>query len=382
MRRWLKRTALALLAALAVLSFIVAVTPQGRASAKTAGLVLQVVPGFPVKPLGWFTDEPVRTAVEYPAGTRTAEADIYRIPDRKQRAALVLFLGVNPAGRDDERLVNLASALARAGFVVLVPWSENMAAKRVSPADVELLVAAFQYLAALPGVDRTRIGGSGFCIGSSLLVVAASDPRISADVSFINFFSGFFDGRDYIKQFAAKRTFYDGTEEPWEPDRLTTEVFTLLLIESLSLPSERDALDGHFTGGRPLTETALQGLSKEAQAVHGLLSGTTTLEEAEALLREVPQRLLDAVDALSPSQNLDGLSARLLIMHDREDALAPVEESRRLADAMAARGGDVRYTEFSFFSHVDPGEGVGPVGLLSESFKLYRHLYTVIRVAG
>ena len=380
MRRWLKRTALALLAALALLSFIVVVTPQGRTSAKTAGLVLQVVPGFPVKPLGWFTDEPVRTAVVYPAGSRTAEADIYRIPDRKQRAALVLFLGVNPAGRDDERLVNLASALARAGFVVLVPWSENMAAKRVSPADVELLIAAFEYLTALPGVDRTRIGGAGFCIGSSLLVVAASDPRISADVSFINFFSGFFDGRDYIKQFAAQRTFYDGTEEPWVPDRLTTEVFTLLLIESLSLPSERAALDGHFTGGRPLTESALQGLSTEARAVHGLLSGTT-LEEAEALLREVPQRLLDAVDALSPSKHLDGLSARLLIMHDREDALAPVEESRRLADAMAARG-DVRYTEFSFFSHVDPGEGVGPIGLLTESFKLYRHLYTVIREAG
>ncbi|MCI0779136.1 MAG: hypothetical protein J4N32_03900, partial [Chloroflexi bacterium] len=127
-------------------------------------------------------------------------------------------------------------------------------------------------------------------------------------------------------------------------------------------------------------ESALQGLSTEARAVHGLLSGTT-LEEAEALLREVPQRLLDAVDALSPSKHLDGLSARLLIMHDREDALAPVEESRRLADAVADRG-DTRYTEFSFFSHVDPGEGVGTIGLVTESFKLYRHLYTVIREAG
>ena len=380
MRRWLKRIALALLAALVVGSLLVAVTPQGRSSAKTAGLVLQVVPGFPVKPLSWFTDEPVRTAVVYPTGARSTEADIYRIPDRKQRAALVLFLGVNPAGRDDERVVNLASALARAGFVVLVPWSENMVAKRVSPADVEMLVAAFQYLGGLDGVDPRRIGGSGFCIGSSLLVVAASDPRISADVSFINFFSGFYDGRDYLKQFAARRTFYDGTEEPWEPDRLTTEVFTLLLIESLSLPSERDALDGHFTGGRPLSEAEVRGLSSEARAVHGLLSGTT-LEEAEALLREVPQRLTEAIDALSPSKHLDGLSARLLIMHDREDTLAPVEESRRLADAMAARG-DVRYTEFSFFSHVDPGQGVGPIGLLTESFKLYQHLYTVVRIAG
>ena len=380
MKRWLKRIGVGLLATLAIVSFVTAVTPQGRASAKTAGLVLQVVPGFPIKPLGWFTDQPVRTAVEYPAGARSAEADIYRIPDRKPRAALVLFLGVNPAGRDDERVVNLASALARAGFVVLVPWSENMIAKRVSPADVEMLVAAFQYLGGLDYVDPARIGGAGFCVGSSLLVVAASDPRISADVSFINFFSGFYDGRDYIKQFAARRTFYDGTEEPWEPDALTTEVLTLLMIESLSLPRERDALEGHFEGSRPLTEAEVRGLSTEARAVHGLLSGTT-LEEADAFLRDVPQRLSDAIDALSPSKHLEGLSARLLIMHDREDALAPVEESRRLADAMAARG-DVRYTEFSFFSHVDPGEGVGPLGLLTESFKLYRHLYAVVRTAS
>ena len=381
MRRWLKRIGLGLLAVLAVLAIITVVTPQGRTSAKTAGLVLQVVPGFPVQPLGWFTDEPVRTAVEYPAGARLAEADIYRIPDRKQRAALILFLGVNPAGRDDERVVNLASGLARAGFVVLVPWSENMVQKRVSPADVEMLVAAFQYLGGLDGVDPGRVGGGGFCVGSSLLVAAASDPRISADVSFINFFSGFYDGRDYIKQFAAARTFYKGTEEPWEPDALTREVFTLLMVESLSLPSERAALDGHFAGSRPLTEMEVGELSTEAQAVHGLLSGTT-LEEAEALLLQVPQRLTDAIDALSPSQHLEGLRARLLIMHDREDALAPVEESRRLADAMAAQGGDVRYTEFSFFDHVDPGERVGTIGLLKESWKLYQHLYTVVRTAG
>ena len=380
MRRLLRRVGLGLLAALAVLSLVAVVTPQGRASAKTAGFVLQVVPGFPIQPLGWFTPEPVRTAVEYSAGTRSVEADIYRIPDRKQRAAVVLFLGVNPAGRDDDRVVNLASALARAGFVVLVPWSENMMSKRVSPADVEMLVAAFQYLRSLDRVDPERIGGAGFCVGSSLLVVAASDPRISADVSFINFFSGFYDGRDYIKQFAARRTFYDGIEEPWEPDPLTAEVLSLLMIESLSLPSERDALEGHFSDGRTLTAAEVRDLSREAQAVHGLLSGTT-LEEADALLREVPQRLLDAVDALSPSKHLDGVSARLLIMHDREDSLAPVEESRRLADAVADRG-DTVYTEFSFFSHVDPGVGVGPIGQLRESLKLYRHLYAVVRIAG
>ena len=213
-----------------------------------------------------------------------------------------------------------------------------------------------------------------------MATVAAQDERIRDQVRFVNFFAGYYDAFDFVKAIGSRSRFGADYIQPWEPDKLTEEVFTLLMIESISLPSEREALDGHFTGGRPLNDSEVRSLSSEARAVHGLLSGTT-LAEADALLREVPQRLLDAMDALSPSQHLDGLSARLLIMPDREDALAPVEESRRLADAMADRG-DVRYTEFSFFSHVDPGEGVGPIGLLTESFKLYLHLYTVVRAAG
>ncbi|MEE8517521.1 MAG: hypothetical protein V3S98_00170, partial [Dehalococcoidia bacterium] len=138
--RWAKRGAIGLGVLLGVLVVSVVLLPQPRAAAKTLGLVVEVVPGFPVKPLSWFTGEPVREAITYPVGDAAAEADIYRIPDGKPRAAVVLFLGVNPAGRDDERVVNLASGLARAGFVVLVPWSRNMIEKRVDPEDIDMLV--------------------------------------------------------------------------------------------------------------------------------------------------------------------------------------------------------------------------------------------------
>ena len=47
----------------------------------------------------------------------------------------------------------------------------------------------------MSGVNLNNLRRLVVKIGSSLLVVAASDPRISADVSFINCFSGFFDGR-------------------------------------------------------------------------------------------------------------------------------------------------------------------------------------------
>ncbi|MEE8519542.1 MAG: hypothetical protein V3S98_10500, partial [Dehalococcoidia bacterium] len=377
--RWAKRGAIGLGVLLGVLVVSVVLLPQPRAAAKTLGLVVQVVPGFPVKPLSWFTGEPVKEAITYPVGDAAAEADIYRIPDGKPRAAVVLFLGVNPAGRDDERVVNLASGLARAGFVVLVPWSRNMIEKRVDPEDIDMLVAAFQHLGTLDYVDPDRIGGGGFCVGSSMVAVAAADPRIRDNVAFVNFFSGFYDARDYLVQLSARQSFYRGASETWEPDSLALEVFAKLLIEGLEDDGERELLGGHFADGERLSSEQTKGLTPAGDAVYRLLSGTG-LAEARELLSSLPPDVQTVMDALSPSLHVQDLSARLLIMHDREDDLVPVEESRRLADATADREG-VRYTEFSFFQHVDPTERVGAFKLVTESLKLFGHLYGVVRTA-
>ena len=94
----------------------------------------------------------------------------------------------------------------------------------------------------------------------------------------------------------------------------------------------------------------------------------------------LPERALADLAAISPSEGIDRLSARTLIMHDRQDDLVPSEESRRMAEAMRA-GGDVYYTEFSFFHHVDPTRPASPAVFARESFKLYLHLYNVLREA-
>ena len=45
---------------------------------------------------------------------------------------------------------------------------------------------------------------------------------------------------------------------------------------------------------------------------------------------------------------------------------------------MADRG-DVRYTELLSFDHVRPADGTGTWQLFKEGFKLYRHMYGVMR---
>ena len=53
-------------------------------------------------------------------------ADIYRPGDGGQHGAMILSPGAPPLAPDDPRLLRLAGDVARAGFVMLVPFSPDL----------------------------------------------------------------------------------------------------------------------------------------------------------------------------------------------------------------------------------------------------------------
>ena len=122
---------------------------------------------------------------------------------------MLFFLGVNPAGKNDERVVNVASAMARTGTAVMIPWSERMTQRRVDPQEVDDLVVAFQHLQGQEAVDPDKVGMAGFCVGASMLLVAAQDERIRDQVKVVNSFGGYYDAKDLIASVAAEERFYD-----------------------------------------------------------------------------------------------------------------------------------------------------------------------------
>ena len=170
-----------------VMLVVMFATPQGRAALKTLGFVFQVIPSIPVKPIEIFSSQPVREEVRFTQSTGSGVADIYRPDNDKENAAVLLFLGVNPAGRDDARVVNLAESLARTGMVVMIPWSDTMTQNRIDPNEVGNLVEAYKYLSDRDYVDPDRVGVGGFCVGASLAAVAAQDPEIRDNIAFIDF---------------------------------------------------------------------------------------------------------------------------------------------------------------------------------------------------
>ena len=72
----------------------------------------------------------------------------------------------------------------------------------------------------------------------------------------------------------------------------------------------------------------------------------------------------------------------ILLLHDRDDPVIPVGESRSLRDALATRDG-VRYTEFTVFKHLDPTKGnPSPVALAHELVRFARALYPLFELTA
>ena len=377
--RRFRRISLILLSLLVATAAIFVLAPPAKAGLHTSLFVLQILDA-PVKPQSWVTKEPLREQVTYPTPRGEGVADIYRIPGDERRAAVLIFLGANAAGRDDTDVIKLGDALARAGFAVMLHWSPTMGLQsNIDPNEIESLVWAFQHLRSREFVDQRRAGMGGFSVGGSLAMVAAADPRIRDHVVFINSFGAYYDAQDLFLQIASSNSFYEGHHEPWEVDQLTRLVFTNEMIESLEHPAERELLEFRFLRNGDVVESALVDMSDHAQIVWRLLEGPT-LEEAGALFENLPPEFRQQMVGISPSSHVADLQARVMVLHDEGDLLIPVGETRRLAAALQERG-DFRYTETRIFDHVRPGEGGDFWLLIAEAAKLYWHMYGIIRVA-
>lgn len=367
---------------LVTLVVLFTVFPQLPTGFHTALFVTQVL-DVPVKPQTWFTQTPVREEIIFQRADAEGQADVYYIPDGKRRAALLVFLGANAAGRDDKDVVNFGNALARAGYVPMFSWSPTMGLQNnVDPAEVENLVWAFQHLRTLDYVDPDRIGMAGFSVGGSFVMVAASDPRISSDVSFVNAFGAYYDARDFFVQIASSTKRSGDVVEHWDVDRLTRRVFVNELIEVAPTEEERNILSRRFVDNAQVTQAELDGLAGTADLSRRLLDGTDP-QEAGLLLNRMPPDFLEDLDGISPRNHIDNYRNRLLIMHDVGDPLIPVGESRRLVETLRSQGRpDLRYTETEIFEHVRPGADLQLWPLVKGASKLYAHMYGVLRMAA
>lgn len=376
--RWAFRTSIIL--ALFIFGSI-AILPAGHSLASALLILPEFFPNTPFRPLDWVTPTPHRSVVKLHYDGRTSVADLYDPGTGGKHGAVIIFLGVAPAGLNDPRVVHLGEGLARIGLVTLIPQSQDLVDSKVDPSEIDELVAAFNDVAALPDVAPRRIGFGGFCIGASLALDAAEDPRINHRVALVNSFTGYYDLSSYIVSILSHSIEpypprAGVTRLPWNPAPNATAVLQDHLISLDPNPNERDLLR-QAAHNPSAPRPNLASLTPTGQTIWTLLN-TKDPNQARALLTELPAAGQEAIRRLSPSTHIAQLHAKVFIMHDYADTTVPYVQSRLLAAHL--RPGQGEYDEFRIFNHVDPTAVVSPFTFVRDTARLGWHMFQIIEI--
>jgi len=313
--------------------------------------------------LGRVTAAPIpdRRLIRLPG--KTLATDFYWPQTKETRPGLLLNHGVIDTGKDDPRLVWLATLLARSGFVVMVPDFQGMRNFRVGTQDVEEIVGAFRYLGTLKRqVDTERLGMMSFSYGAGPTLIAAADPRIRAQVKFVASFGGYYDLRSVVS-YLITGVYPDGDMGvKRSPPAAAKWLFMLRNLQLVENPRDRELLEKiarrKLRNERAQVEDFSSRLGEEGSLVYQLLVSRDPARVSRLLAR-IPLRLRRYLDDLSPKRIVSDLEATLIIAHGEKDPMIPYEESVKLAQAFSEQGKKVSWAVLQLYGHTDP-QAPGP----------------------
>jgi len=351
-----------------------------RVLVRTILFLAEVLALVPIRPLSLLTRQPERQRISFEGPGGSYAGRLYRPAGEERRAGVVLFLGAALTGHDDPSVERLAASLARSGFVTLLCWSTAMQDGMIQPADLDMLLASFEYLAARPDVDPARTGFVSFCVGASYTLVAAARPEIAERVAFVTAFGPYYAGCDLLRAMATDHAFSEGSSRrwgvAWQKHEDSRRQFERILLDAIEDEAERGRVAEAFRQAAP--EPA--GLSPAASAAYRLLSGAP-FDGSERLIEALPPRWLARVDRVSPRGQLDGLCAETLVIHSTTDELIPVEESRRLVEALRTRV-PTTYCELTMFEHTNVSATTRIGTIAREVARLAVDCQVLLRYAG
>lgn len=260
-------------------------------------------------------------------------AKLYIPQNAQHLAAVVVVHGLHRLGIEEPRLVNFAQSMAETGVEVLTPQVDALADYRVEPQSIDIIGSSAQELAQRAGMKQVGVLGLSFAGGLSLM--AASDPKYADQISFI---AGV-GAQDDVER--VERYLVEGQTQ-WPDGRILStppnEYGWLILI--YSHPEEFFSTSDVETARnslRLLLHEDLNGAKHEAEKLspEGRVLITAVFahhrdEFRAKLLADVKKHSTQAV-AVSPHDHLQGLKAKVLLVHGEGDDVIPPSETQWLA---------------------------------------------------
>jgi dienelactone hydrolase len=263
--------------------------------------------------------------------------------------ALMLVNGATELGNDDPETRRLAEALARAGYLVMLPefpFIKQAVLEREATAYVD---DAFAVLVRRPDTRGMPRGAFGFSVGGGMLLAAAASSGALASASYVGALGAYFDLDTYLASVLGGAQRRSGDLVPWDPDPEVRLKLPVAAAEALADSEDRARVIEvlRATGGR-LSGDPPSGLGSEAVSLWSALTATQ-YDVALDRLRSLPPTLRDVLERLSPSAMWSRLRTPVFWLHDVDDRFEPVAEAE--AAAATAHPAATRLQKTALLSH-------------------------------
>ena len=242
---------------------------------------------------------------------------------------IMLANGATAAGNDDPETRRLAEALARGGYLVMLPEFAFLKEGRLEDGATAQMDAAFASLRDSPETQDRPAGAFGFSIGGGIMLAAAGRDGALAHADYLAVLGAYYDLDTYLASVASGTQSRAGRLEPWPAD---PEVRDRLPAAALAaFQDERD---------RTALRTALD------------VGGH---EMVLARLRGLPPAVRATFDELSPRMAWATIRPPVFWLHDANDRFEPIAEAE--AAVAAGRDGPTELTVSHLISHAAPLPG-------------------------
>ncbi|HEY8785152.1 MAG TPA: hypothetical protein VIN63_01610 [Candidatus Limnocylindria bacterium] len=276
--------------------------------------------------------------------------------------AVMLVNGATDKGNDDPETRRLGEALARAGYMVMLPEFTFIKAGRLERDATSILDAAFARAVARPETRGMAVGAFGFSVGGGMLLAAASRPGALSGASYIGALGAYFDLDTYLASVLSLTQRRGGALEPWDADAEVRLRLPVAAAEAIADANDRERISAELraSGGR-LSGEPPSGLGAEGAALWRSLTATD-YDIALERLHQLPASLREVFDSLSPRMTWSSLRPPVFWLHDVGDRFEPVSEAETAA--ATAHAGPTRFQRTALLSHAAAlGAGAKEKGL-------------------
>ena len=263
--------------------------------------------------------------------------------------ALMVVNGATALGNDDPETTRLTEALARAGYLVMLPEFPFIREGTLEPRAAAIIDAAFARLLLLPDSSGMPVGAFGFSVGGGMLLAAAGRHEAVARASYVGALGAYYDLDTYLASVVTRTQMLAGASAEWDPDPTVRLRLPLAAAAAVSDPRDRTLLEAELRAndGRTATDPPL-GIGTEAGSLWRAF-GTADYDLALARLRELPPALRQIFDDLSPRTNWADIRAPVFWLHDVGDRFEPVSEGETAA--ATAHAAPTHFQRTALLSH-------------------------------